>query len=76
MKDHYEELINSTQPLGKMDLEVGETTLFLFVCISLTFLPPAIQDDLPAGLPRATRGEASPADREGGKCGQDGWKDT
>ena len=29
MKDHYEELIESTQPLGKMDLEVKETTLFL-----------------------------------------------
>ena len=32
MKDHYEELIESTQPLGKMDLEVREITQFLFVC--------------------------------------------
>ena len=29
MKDHYEKLIDSTQPLGKMDLEVGRHNFFL-----------------------------------------------
>ena len=50
-------------------------TLFFLVFLLNSLPPPAIQDDLPAGLPRATRGEASPADREGGQCGQDGWQD-
>ena len=67
VEDYYNDLIAKC-PIGKMDLEVSSKSL---LSMTFDFYVVAIQSHVPPRLPRASRGEAAAADREGGQRGQD-----
>ena len=69
VEDYYNDLIAKC-PIGKMDLEVSSKSLLF---MTFDFHVVAIQSHVPPRLPRASRGEAAAAHREGGPAVQISW---